>query len=686
MKCLRQGGALSATGIMIIVFSLTFAPRRADAQSLPSGWTSQDIGTATDGTASSDGSTIKVTGGGANIWGTADAFHFASRPISGDFTITARVAAFAPLNEWAKAGVMVRESTAATARNAFMLLAPGIGHAFQQRTSAGGTTTRVQGSTSARTWVRITRRGTTFTGFASSDGQSWATIGSATMSLPSTVLVGLGVTSRDAWRTEDATFADVTVAQSSTDGSSSTTWINRDIGSPILAGSWSLSGGTHTVRGAGVDIWDSSDQFHFVYRTMTGDVDVIARVASLQNTDGWAKAGVMIRGSLAAGSRHTAIFATPGNGWSVQYRPVADGTSFATQGPSGQAPGWVRLLRRGDTVRAYTSPDGATWSLEFSETIALGTTVYVGLAVTSHNSDAVTTASFTNVSVAVPSSGGNQAPSVSFASPSNGASFTAPASILVQANATDADGSIARVDLYQGTTLLKSDTTSPYSFSWQSVPAGSYQLRAVAYDNAGATQTAAIDIRVTSGSNQLPTVAITSPANNATFSTGTTVTVQASASDADGSIARVDFYAGTTLLGSDTTSPYTASWTNVAAGSYSLTAVARDNAGGARTSAAVSITVGSSTTRPTSVSFDASTNHDTSVTSYVVALYRSIDPVTASPVATRNLGKPTPVSGVITSDISTTVNTLATGSYYAVVTAVGSAGSAASTPSATFTK
>jgi regulation of enolase protein 1 (concanavalin A-like superfamily) len=768
--------------ITAIVCSLSVGLRSATAQTLPSGWTSRDIGTATGGSATSDGSTTTVVGGGANIWGTADAFHFASRAVSGDFTLTARVAAFEPLNEWAKAGVMMRESTAANARNVFMMLSPALGHAFQQRTSVGGTTTRVDGTTSGRTWVRLTRRGTTFTGYASSDGQSWATIGSTTMSLPSTVLVGLGVTSRDTSRTEEATFASVTIAQSTTPDGATATWTNRDIGSPRLAGSWSLSGGTHTVRGAGGDIWDSADQFHFVYQIVTGDVEVIARVASLQNTDSWAKAGVMIRESLAAGARHTSFFATPGNGWSYQYRPVADATSFLTQGPSGQAPGWVRLVRRGGTITAYSSPDGATWAVESTDTVAMSTTVYVGLAVTSHNPDAVTTASFTNVSIAAPSSGGNRAPSVSFSSPSSGAAFTAPATVYVEANAADSDGTIARVDLYQGTTLLKSDTSSPYSFSWQNVAGGSYQLRAVAVDNAGASQTATVDITVRAGSNQLPAVAITSPANNSTFSTGATVTVQASASDGDGSIARVEFYRGTTLIASDTTSPYSATWssaasgsyaltaraydntgasqtsapvsitvgsttnqpptvsitspasgatfaapatitvaasasdpdgsiarvdfyeganligsdtsapysitsTNVAAGTYSVTAVARDNAGASRTSSPVSIAVGTTTTtRPASVSFTASTNHDTAVTSYVVALYRSIDPVTATPVATRNIGKPTPVSGTITADISTTVNGLPSGSYYSVVTAAGSGGSATSTPSSTFTK
>lgn len=781
MKCLRQGGALSA--IMMIVCSFTAAARSADAQTLPSGWTSQDIGTATGGSATGDSTSITVRGSGDNIWGTADGFRYAYRSLSGDFTITARVSAFSPANEWAKAGLMVREAATASARNVYVLLSPGLGHALQTRAVAGGTTARVTGTlTGSPTWLRLTRRGSTFAGYASRDGSAWTLVSSSTISLATTVQVGLAVTSRDAGAVEEAVFTNISIQQTAaTDSATSTIWSHRDIGSPALSGSWTLSGGTHTVTAAGTDIWSSADQFHFVYQLVSGDVDIVARVASLQNTNAWAKAGIMIRESLTAGSRHHSLFATPSNGWPYQYRSVAGSTSFSESGPAGQPPGWVRLTRAANVVKAYTSPDGQNWTIESTQTVTLPTSVYVGLAVTSHNASQRTTATFSNVTVGRPSSGGNQAPTVSFSSPANGATFTAPARIYVNASATDADGTIARVDLYQGTRLLKADSTNPFSYSWTNVAAGTYQLRAVAYDNAGSTQTATVSVTVNAAGNQLPAVSITSPANNASFTAPANVTIQAAASDADGTISRVEFYRGTTLVGSDTTSPYsatwssapsgsytltarafdnagaattsspvninvgsssnqlptvsitspasgatftapasltiaanaadgdgtiarvdfyagtqliatdtsspyTASWTNVAAGSYSLTAVARDNAGGARTSAAVSITVGSSTTRPTSVSFDASTNHDTAVTSYVVALYRSIDPVTASPVATRDIGKPTPVSGVITSDISVTVNALPSGSYYSVVTAVGGGGSAASTPSATFTK
>ena len=123
----------------------------------------------------------------------------------------------------------------------------------------------------------------------------------------------------------------------------------------------------------------------------------------------------------------------------------------------------------------------------------------------------------------------------------------------------------------------------------------------------------------------------------------------------------------------------------MAAGSYSLTAVARDNAGGTRTSPAIAVTVTGGAPVSTVV-FVPSVDHATNVTSYIVALYRSVDPVTASPVATRDIGKPTVVNGEIAVVISTLVDPLPAGTYYAVVRAVGPGGTTGSTPSGVFTR
>jgi hypothetical protein len=124
------------------------------------------------------------------------------------------------------------------------------------------------------------------------------------------------------------------------------------------------------------------------------------------------------------------------------------------------------------------------------------------------------------------------------------------------------------------------------------VAAASYSLTARAFDNGGASATsAAVNVTVNPAMNPPPAVSITSPANGATFTAPANITINATASDSNGTVTRVEFLAGTTLLGSDTTAPYSFNWTNVAAGSYSLTARAFDNGGASTTSAPVAITV-----------------------------------------------------------------------------------------------
>jgi hypothetical protein len=191
---------------------------------------------------------------------------------------------------------------------------------------------------------------------------------------------------------------------------------------------------------------------------------------------------------------------------------------------------------------------------------------------------------------------------------------------------------------------------------------------------------------LTQTTNPPPTVSLTGPASGATYSAPANMTITATASDSGGTVSRVDFYADGTLLGSDASSPYSFNWTAVAAGSYSLTAVAVDNGGASTTSGAVNVTVSGVVSTPTTVVFNPSPDHAALVSSYSVALYRTGDPVTATPVAAQNLGKPTPSSNEISVSISDIVNPLPAGSYYAVVTAIGAGGTAQSSPSASFTK
>jgi hypothetical protein len=185
----------------------------------------------------------------------------------------------------------------------------------------------------------------------------------------------------------------------------------------------------------------------------------------------------------------------------------------------------------------------------------------------------------------------NRPPAVSITNPANNASFTAGNSVTVNANASDPDGTIAKVEFFSGTTRLGEDLSSPYSLVWNNVAVGTYSLMAKATDNKGvATTSTTVSINVTAA-NRPPSVSITSPANNSTFSAGNPIAIDASASDTDGTIVKVEFYNGTKMLGEDTTNPYQLAWTPAVAGAYTVKATATDNKGARTTSKGVQLTV-----------------------------------------------------------------------------------------------
>lgn len=274
-------------------------------------------------------------------------------------------------------------------------------------------------------------------------------------------------------------------------------WSSTDIGNVGIAGSASFADGTFTVKGAGADIWGSADAFHFASQSLNGSGQIVARVATVQNTHTYAKAGAMLRGALTAGSAHVILDVKPGGGIEFMKRSTDGGSTTFLAGASAAAPVWLRLARTDSTVVASWSRDGTTWTEVGRTTIVLPTSVYAGLAVTSHTTSALNTSTFDNVSVIpdVP----NQPPTVALATPVDGATFTAPASIALSATAADADGAVTGVQFLVGATSLGTDTTSPYEWLWDQVPAGTYGLSAVATDSSGAkTQSSLVTVTVSS--------------------------------------------------------------------------------------------------------------------------------------------------------------------------------------------
>jgi chitinase len=166
-------------------------------------------------------------------------------------------------------------------------------------------------------------------------------------------------------------------------------------------------------------------------------------------------------------------------------------------------------------------------------------------------------------------------PSVIITNPASGAVFAAPANVTIQASASDTDGTVTNVQFRVGSTVLTNDNTAPYAAVTNNLAAGSYTLFAIASDNNGVTTTNSIGIVV----DTPPSVTITNPASGAIFAAPANVTIQASASDTDGTVTNVQFLVDAIIVTNDPTGPFSVVTNNLAAGSHTFSAVASDNNG-----------------------------------------------------------------------------------------------------------
>ncbi|NAS23276.1 PKD domain-containing protein [Herbidospora sp. NEAU-GS84] len=361
----------------------------ADDPGLPALWTGGDVGAPVlPGSSGELGGVFSITAGGDDVWGTTDQMHFVRRPLTGDGTIVARVNSLTRAEAWTKAGVMFKETSVSGSPYAALLLSADHGVHLQTTGEQDVTGTDLD---PPGVWLKLVRAGNTFTAFDSGDGVTWTRVGARTVTMAAAAQVGLFAVSHDGSQTTTATFSDVTVTPANTTGLPAG-WNSVDVGGPALAGTASVNGRTFTISGAGGDVWGTADQMHYVYRDLPANGTIVARVISQENTDDWAKSGLMIKSAATALSPYSGVFLTPAHGIHQQANFNSD-----ADGGAATAPVWLRVSRVGSTVTTYRSANGEDWTAIGTATLAGPATI--GLFVCSHEAGQLNTTVFDQVLV-----------------------------------------------------------------------------------------------------------------------------------------------------------------------------------------------------------------------------------------------------------------------------------------------
>ncbi|HEY7835638.1 MAG TPA: PQQ-binding-like beta-propeller repeat protein, partial [Ktedonobacterales bacterium] len=380
----------------------------------PTGWICQDIGApAPAGSETTTGAAWTIAAGGVGLGGTSDSFRFIAQGISGDGQITLHASALAASSAGATVGLMLRQSADPGAPFYAVLLQPGNKALVQYRQAFGGATTTLNtiGTASLPLWLLAQRVGDQLSAATSTDGTSYTLIpgATATVLLPTAALAGVAAASglngtAGSATVDSVTPGAVTITPAPVPPASPCPagWSCADIGNPLVAGDQTLAAGTWTISGAGSDISNFSDQFHYVWQSFAADATISARVVTQSNTSTRAKAGIMLRQNADAAAAFYAAVETPGQGMMVLAR---SGNGLRAQTLATQAatlPAYLQITRSGNTFSTYTSSDGVTWTYLAGTAITLTTsgTMLGGLAITANATATAGSATLDTVALA----------------------------------------------------------------------------------------------------------------------------------------------------------------------------------------------------------------------------------------------------------------------------------------------
>jgi regulation of enolase protein 1 (concanavalin A-like superfamily) len=360
---------------------------------------------------------MTVRSGGLDVGGTADSFQYVSQKVRGDFELVARVRSLQMSDPEAKAGIMVRgNDTDAGAANVFLavLADPMKGGLFQYRAAAAGPTTATPPDTGVRAgqWLRITRKGRTFTAYRSSARLTWTRVGGVDLDLPPEVSAGVAVAAKSAMNATTAELDGLRLQNLETQPSTKD-WTIEELAGIGASAIW--NGTTLAFSGLGDTPSLLSESGTFAYQPASGNQALTVRIASFTHKDPAARVALMIREGPPTTFTRTqpAVVLGLTAGMGVHFQSRAFNNLMATVAPIKdglKAPIWLRLERSEDPGPPVTSrftgsysDDGRTWIPVGSATFALPEPYLIGVLGSSNGSTTPVMATLSDISLAAPS-------------------------------------------------------------------------------------------------------------------------------------------------------------------------------------------------------------------------------------------------------------------------------------------
>ncbi|MDO1446318.1 SBBP repeat-containing protein [Rhodocytophaga aerolata] len=454
----------------------TIKLNQSTSPSLPSPWKNGDIGAvALVGNASYSNGTFTLKSGGFDFYRAPDAFHYVYQPFTGNATIVAKVESMGNTNANALAGVMIREDL--TASSSFVAAAVNPTNTNFMYRQGVGTPGYKSVTGSAPRWLKLSRSGNSFTSSYSSDGVNWIVIGSITINMGSNIYVGMALTSQNNTQLNTATFSNVSVSITPTSPTCSAT-------GTILREYWA------NVTGTAIPTIPLSS-------TPTSSTQLSSFEAPSNVGDNY---GQRIRGYICPPATGSYTFYIASDDYSELWLSSSDNP--ASKQKIASVTGWTSSRQwtkfaSQKSLSIYLETGKKYYIEALHKEAAGGDNLAVAWQTPVNSTIAVIPSAV--LSPFSTSSPTNQRPIASITSPTNGATFIAPASITINANASDTDGTVSKVEFFSNGTKLGEDLTAPYSFTWSGVGAGTYLLTARATDNGNATSAeAALNIIVNS--------------------------------------------------------------------------------------------------------------------------------------------------------------------------------------------